>query len=128
MQIIEKLNIKSLNGFSKIFNDFVNNNDFIKSRFPNNFHINRSFLESKANSFNNRNKLTNIINLSMNCITYSEKQINKLEKIKLSNTLTVTTGQQVGFLGGPIYTFLKISSVIRYSQKMCEKQIGRAHV
>ncbi|HPI20841.1 MAG TPA: bacillithiol biosynthesis cysteine-adding enzyme BshC, partial [Candidatus Kapabacteria bacterium] len=46
-----------------------------------------------------------------------------LEKIELSNTLTVTTGQQVGFLGGPLYTFLKISSTINFSQKLSEKHI-----
>lgn len=121
MQIIEKINIKNLNGFSNIFNDFVNNNDFIKSRFPNNQNLSSNFFNVKANSFKNKNQLIDIIKESMNCISLSEKQNTNLEKIELSNTLTVTTGQQVGFLGGPLYTFLKISSAITYSHKLCEK-------
>ncbi len=120
MQIIEKINIKELNGFSKIFNDFVNNYEFIKNRFPNNQNLNSNFLNVKANSFKNRNKLIDIIKQSMNCISLSEKQNINLEKIEQNNTLTVTTGQQVGFLGGSLYTFLKISSAISYSKKLKE--------
>jgi bacillithiol biosynthesis cysteine-adding enzyme BshC len=57
----------------------------------------------------------------MSSLDLSENQTENIEKLKLTNSLTVTTGQQVGFLGGPIYTLLKIFSTVSLAEELNEK-------
>src|SRR5690606_2118930 len=57
----------------------------------------------------------------MKVLNLSEKQIENLEKFKLSNTVTVTTGHQLNLLTGPLYFFHKILQVIRCCEEMSER-------
>lgn len=54
----------------------------------------------------------------MSGLNLSEKQIQNLDKFKLSNTVTVTTGHQLNLLTGPLYFFYKILQVIRCCEEM----------
>ena len=55
-------------------------------------------------------------NLNKSAIT--EKNINKLSDKK---TLAIVTGQQLGILGGPLYTFYKIITAIKLSRFLSER-------
>lgn len=112
----------SLPGFSKLFLDFINENKFFDNRFPNNKKLftDKSFLNEIAKSEKNRELIADTISLTMKDIDLRAEQTKNLNLLKSSNTLAVVTGQQVGFLGGPIYTLVKALSAISLSIKLNE--------
>jgi len=48
----------------------------------------------------------------------SPKQMENLEKFRLSNTVTITTGHQLNLLTGPLYFFHKILQVLKSCEEM----------
>jgi bacillithiol biosynthesis cysteine-adding enzyme BshC len=140
---MEQIEFGKLNYFSKLFKDFINSSDYITSRFTSNdsnpsqtittmegfnslsdseLNSGSAFLNSRINeTFNKRNVLINSIIRSMKNIEFSDEQKNNLEKLKKSKTLGIVTGQQPGFLGGPLYTIFKSISAIIKSNELNEK-------
>jgi bacillithiol synthase len=51
-------------------------------------------------------------------IVLNEGQRKNLDLIGRDDTLAVVTGQQVGFLGGPVYTIEKIISAVKLAEKL----------
>lgn len=51
----------------------------------------------------------------------SKKTLENIEKLKDSETFTVTTGQQTVLFGGPLFTFLKAISAIHLSRLLSDK-------
>lgn len=123
MNKTEEYEYTKLKGFSKLFIDYIADNKFIKSRFPNNDSLyNRTgFLSDIASQYPFREKLKGIIDSSMSCLELSGNQKTNLDSILKSNTLTVCTGQQVGYLGGPLYTLIKIFSCISMAEELGNK-------
>jgi bacillithiol biosynthesis cysteine-adding enzyme BshC len=120
---MEQIEFNKLKYFSSLFKDFINVKDFISNRFPsNNLIQNDSFFTSRINeTFNKRIVLIDSIIQSMQIVELSTKQKYNLEQLKDKNTLAVVTGQQPGFLGGPLYTILKSISAIIKSNQLKEK-------
>ncbi len=120
MKKIDFIEYESLS-FSKLFLDYVNNENYISHKFRNTaFLHNEEFLKRVATN-PNRAELANIIEKSFCGIELSEPQKRNLDLIKKENTLAVVTGQQIGFLGGPLYTFLKIQSAISFAQNIAKQ-------
>jgi bacillithiol synthase len=110
--------LDKLESSSELFKRYLDNKDFIKEFFPANELIfnNLDYLSSiSTNKF--RNSTLDCIKETMSCIELSNNQTKNLELFSRSNSLAVVTGQQVGFLGGPLYTFYKIASAVNWSVK-----------
>lgn len=111
--------------FSKIpqngnfFRRFIEGDSFALSRFADISETeNKSFLLRKAQKFANRQLTHKIISDTMQSLELSESQKANISVSSQSNTLFVSTGQQVGFLGGAIYTCLKIATAINIANKL----------
>lgn len=103
--------------FSKLFVDFVNKQESIYSRFTGNNKTPTILFEEILSSYKNREDLIRIIENSQIRLELNKNQQTNLQQLYKDNTLCIVAGQQVGFLGGPVYAMYKISSVIN----MCKK-------
>lgn len=110
---------RSLKGFSSLFCDFIDKKEFILSRFPHHDHNTQSEEEllHAASQFS-RTNLSAAMNLTMSHADITEKQKNNLTFMQSGNSLAIVTGQQVGFLGGPLYTFYKIATAISVAESL----------
>lgn len=117
---ITTIGYDNLPGFSKLFLDFINGNSFFDERFPNNKKLlnDKNFLYQKSHSNQNREILKSVISTTMSHLNLNDKQKYYLNLLKNQNTLAVVTGQQVGFLGGPLYTLVKALSAAALSEKL----------
>jgi bacillithiol biosynthesis cysteine-adding enzyme BshC len=50
-----------------------------------------------------------------------EKRVALIESLRLTTTFTVTTGQQLGLILGPLYTILKISNTIALASELSKR-------
>ncbi len=126
MKNLKTYNYDKIKGFSKLFLDFITGKQFILSRFSNNEGLfsDSAFLNKKSIDYNLRNQLNEILVKSMSSLNLSEIQTENIEKLKLTNSLTVTTGQQVGYLGGPLYTLLKLFSTVSLAEELNQQHRG----
>jgi bacillithiol biosynthesis cysteine-adding enzyme BshC len=112
------IDFKDIQNFSKIFIDFIENKETLLSRFPGNRKPGTGELKQKAENFSKRNELAAIIKSSMSVCGFSPEQENNLDLLAENNSLAVVTGQQAGFLGGPLYTYFKAMAAIARAEKM----------
>ncbi len=52
---------------------------------------------------------------------YPEKLLRNIELLDKEKTIAVVTGQQLGILGGPLYTIYKILPAIRLANQFTER-------
>ncbi len=111
---------ENLPGFSRLFVDFINGNKFFENRFPNNNRLfeDTTYLSSIGLSCQHRNLIKSTIKDTMNDLFLNQKQSENLHLLSSQNNLAVVTGQQVGFLGGPLYTIVKALSAVSLATKL----------
>ena len=108
--------------FSALIKDYLTKNPAVKE-FYSLFPSEENLLEQakiKLNSFLNREVLQASLTRQLTELTLSEKQKENLEKLKLSNTLTITTGHQLNLFTGPLYFFYKILETIKTCDRLNE--------
>lgn len=113
-------NYIELKGFSKLFSDFTECKNSVLNRFPGNngLSVDNSLFDKLSSKLYNRDIIKQTIENSMQNIELNSIQKLNLESIKSSNTFFVTTGQQVGFLAGPLYTVLKALSAVKIADDL----------
>ncbi|OGU18098.1 MAG: bacillithiol biosynthesis cysteine-adding enzyme BshC [Ignavibacteria bacterium GWB2_35_12] len=118
--ILYSYEFNKLPGFSKLFCDFINHNHFFDERFPGNTKIfeDGSYFKTITGKYKNRKQIKSIIENSTHSIELNMSQKQNLELLTNEKTLAIVTGQQVGFLGGPLYTLIKISTAINLAEKL----------
>lgn len=123
-----KIPYRNIPGFPRLFLDYNEKSEFLESRFPgNNILSSDKNIESEtellefAIKFDKRDNLIELINKSSSCFILNDIQQSNLELLAKDNTLCVVTGQQVGFLGGPLYTVFKAISAIDKAKKLSAK-------
>lgn len=79
--------------------------------------LSSEFLESCLNRQFDRESIKNVITNSSGS-NLSDTQKNNLELVSAPKTFFIITGQQSGFLGGPIYTLLKAISAVALAAKL----------
>ena len=116
----KSISYNDISGFSKLFKDFISGNSFFIEMFPSNYGLlpKENIISKKVENYKNRNKLHLLISETMRDLPLSDAQSNNLNKIFDLNTAAVVTGQQVGFLGGPNYTYLKVCSALSHAEKL----------
>lgn len=108
--------------FSRLFTEFIGNNPFFEDAFPANSTLdNHALWQERAQRFTGRTELIHAINATMSTVTLTDLQAHNLQLLQDTTTLTAVTGQQVGFLGGALYTLLKAHSAIRYAENFTAK-------
>ena len=102
--------------------EFENVKDYYKYNFRNKEQyssIFKSISESRKNKqLNLASILSNQYSALQNVSVKTSRNIQLLEKEK---TIAVVTGQQLGILGGPLYTLFKIITAIRLSNQLTER-------
>ncbi|GEM_PF-4186779 len=116
--MLKKINFSSINN-SNLINDYISGNNQVFNFFTHKdiesslkqrqkFNVNRLALKKALLNYHKNFKV------SPNCI----KNINKLDN---NNCVFITTGQQAGFMGGPLYTLYKIITCIKLSKQIEDK-------
>jgi bacillithiol biosynthesis cysteine-adding enzyme BshC len=106
--------------FSHLFTQFIAENPLLNSHFPSQ-DASLEHWRSRAASFDGRKELHSAITTTMKDINLSSKQVENLQMLSNPETLAVVTGQQVGFLGGAMYTLLKAYSAVQASNHIADK-------
>lgn len=120
-----ELPINSIDFYSNFYKKFLECDSFILNRFSNITILeNEAYLKEKSKSFSSRERSLKIIKKSMLNLHLTASQIENLSAVEKNNTLFVTTGQQVGFLGGPLYTALKVATAISWAKRLNRKHKG----
>src|SRR5713101_5867860 len=111
----------SAGGLSKLFNDYLYDFPKVKQFYPSDFHALeniRPHFEKTQKSAQHRSVLVEILkeqNTSFGC---GEKSLKNVELLRDEKTFCVVTGQQVGILGGPLYTFYKSATAVKLSERL----------
>ncbi len=103
--------------FSHLFSEFIAGNPLLHSHFPAQ-NIQPADWRTIAESFNGRNELTSAIISTMDGLNLSQEQNENLQLLAKPKTMAVVTGQQVGFLGGALYTVLKAYSAVQSAKQI----------
>lgn len=119
------VDFSELIGNNNLFLDYINNFENVKRFYKYNFRDETSF----ENVFNKvikkdtsvTSNLVQIIKDQYSHYSPSEKTKNNIEKINQSNAITIFTGQQLGLVGGPLYTIYKIFTAIKLSEYLSDK-------
>ncbi|MCH8326115.1 MAG: bacillithiol biosynthesis cysteine-adding enzyme BshC [Bacteroidetes bacterium] len=119
------LNYKEIPGYAKIFLDYVYNFEKVNRFYKINFRNKDKYLphfKKVAESFSSRQfNLSEIISEQYLHFSPSDKTHNNIEKLKSNKTLAVVTGQQLGILGGPLYTIYKTLTTIKLCEYLSER-------
>ncbi|HEX9656751.1 MAG TPA: bacillithiol biosynthesis cysteine-adding enzyme BshC [Bacteroidota bacterium] len=111
----------SAGGFSDLFNDFIYNFEAVKRFFPFDFRLSSSYeqaMKQVAKSQRERNQLADILKRQNEHFGCEAETFGKIELLKKPSTFAIVTGQQVGLLGGPLYTLFKTLTTIKLAQKL----------
>lgn len=111
-----------------LFLDYLYEFDNVKNFYKHNFRSKEEYLKLfKSVSDTNRefrNDLPKILHAQYQGFDPSQKTKSNLDSLKEKNTLAVVTGQQLGILGGPLYTFYKIITAIKLAEYLKERYDG----
>jgi bacillithiol synthase len=114
-----------ISGSQKIFTDYIYHFKKVDKFFTSNFSDKNEYLkvfkihsEKKSEA---HNKIADIIKEQYNNLNASETTIQNINSLKDKETLAIVTGQQLGIIGGPLYTFYKIITAIKLSNYLNEK-------
>ncbi len=119
---------QDLPGFRSIYLDYINNENFVKQYYNQNFRDEKSYTD-KFNEIAgyerlHRNLLPDIISEQYDDQYKSQLLKTNLDLLNNSNTLAVVTGQQLELYSGPLYTIYKIITAIKFARKLKEQYDG----
>jgi bacillithiol synthase len=124
MNTLEFRNLPSVGGFSDLFNDYISDFQKVQNFYELDFHSLDNFklrCETVRQDFKHRDAVYNILlrqNQSFDCDQSTFVNINRLQE---ENTFAIVTGQQVGILGGPLYTLYKIFTMLKLTEQLNSK-------
>jgi bacillithiol biosynthesis cysteine-adding enzyme BshC len=114
----------SADGFSKLFHDYIYNFSKIRHLYAGDFHSLENIaphVERVRKPAEHRQILCDILGEQNRQLGCSEQTIRSIELLRNENTFCIVTGQQVGILGGPLYTIYKIFTAIKLAKHLNEK-------
>jgi bacillithiol biosynthesis cysteine-adding enzyme BshC len=119
------INFSDIPGHQNLFLDYLYEFDNVKSFYKYNFRDReeypRLFNSISESQREFREELSNIIARQYAGKKTSIKTEKNISLLKNKKTLAVVTGQQLGILGGPMYTIYKIITAIKLSKHLTER-------
>ncbi len=119
------INFKEIPGNTKLFLDYIYSFDKVQRFYKYDFRNKEQFIEKfsrmSESPKESRNELSAIILNQYQSLNASSKTLKNISLLKSKETLAVVTGQQLGILGGPLYTFYKIITAIKLCSHLSER-------
>ncbi|MCH6573807.1 MAG: bacillithiol biosynthesis cysteine-adding enzyme BshC [Bacteroidetes bacterium] len=116
------INFCDIPGHQNLFLDYLyefdNIKDFYKYDFRNREQYKKIFKSITESDNTVRVRLKSILSSQYADLSPSNKTQKNIDLLAKDNTLTIVTGQQLGMLGGPLYTFYKIITIIKLSNHL----------
>ena len=123
------INFSDIPKHQNLFLDYLYEFENVQEYYKHNFRNKENFpLLFKAISESRKNKQIDLSSILKN--QYSTLQnisgntLRNIESLNDENTIAIVTGQQVGILGGPLYTIYKVITAIRLAKQYNEKYEG----
>ncbi|MBI3189420.1 MAG: bacillithiol biosynthesis BshC, partial [Ignavibacteriales bacterium] len=108
-------------GFSDLFCDYTNNFAKLQSFFAVDFHKRNQYAQIAADvckRFTKRAELSTLLQQQNELLSAQPKTFENIQLLSETNTLAIVTGQQVGMLGGPLYTIYKTITAIKLAEEL----------
>ena len=119
------INFADIPGHQKLFLDYLYDFNKVKKFYKNNVHDKDNYLSIfkriSAQKKVPRTQLTGILTNQYNGLPLSSNTSKNIAILSDNNTLAVVTGQQLGILGGPMYTLYKIITAIKLSNYLSQR-------
>ena len=119
------INFGDIPGHQNLFLDYLYEFENVKEFYENDFRNKDEYLNKfkkitgTERSF--RDNLPDIILKQYKNLEPSQKTKDNIASLNSKHTLAVVTGQQLGILGGPLYTFYKIITAIKLAASLSGK-------
>jgi len=119
------INFSDIPGSQNLFLDYLYEFDNVADFYANDFRNKENYLKTfKSITENKRDffsEISVIISNQYANLNASDLTSQNIKKLSSKKTLAVVTGQQLGILGGPLYTFYKIITAIKLTQYLSER-------
>ena len=119
------INFSDIPGHDNLFLDYLyefeNVKEFYKFNFRESDQYQDIFKKISESERSNSALLQKIISAQYTGLTTSTKTKKNIQFLSNENTLAVVTGQQLGLIGGPMYTFYKIITTLKLSKNLNDK-------
>jgi len=119
------INFSDIPGNQNLFLDYLYEFDNVKEFYSADFRNKENYLKvfkSVADSKNDaREKVADILKTQYSSLQSSVLTSKNIESLSDKRTMAVVTGQQLGILGGPLYTFYKIITAIKLGRHLAER-------
>jgi bacillithiol synthase len=129
---MEQLNILKTSLIPELVKDYIQNNPSVCNLFGGEYDIERALALLKNRPFPKviREDLVSVLKSQYQGIglNSSEKVTQNIELLKSEKTFTVTTGQQIHLMLGPVYVALKILTCVGLCRKLSELDPGHNFV
>jgi bacillithiol biosynthesis cysteine-adding enzyme BshC len=104
-------------GASSTVGDFLTSRGPISDRFPHR-EVTPELCQKRALQGASRSRLRHLVELSMMPMELSERQRTSLDVLGAPGSVVVATGQQIGMMGGPMYTLYKIRTAVAEARRI----------
>ena len=119
------INFSDIPGHQNLFLDYLYEFDNVADFYANDFRNKDNYLKLFKSITEKKRSLSpginDLISKQYSQLNPSELTLKNIEKLSENRTLAIVTGQQLGILGGPLYTFYKIITAIKLSQFLSER-------
>ena len=120
------INFSDIPGNQNLFLDYIYEFENVREYYKHNFRNKDSYANLfKSISDSRKDKQLNLSAIIKNQYSslqnISNKTLRNIELIDKEKTIAVVTGQQLGIIGGPLYTVYKILTTIRLANQLTER-------
>lgn len=112
---------QSAGGFSELFYDYVYDYELVKEFYPHNFREGTAFgvaMKALENRQPERSIVANVMREQNKAFGSPPSTFSNITLLEKPSTYAVVTGQQVGLLGGPMYTIYKTITAIKLAERL----------
>ncbi len=119
------VNFSDIPGHENLFLDYLYEFENVENFYQHDFRNKENYLKifksisEKPNNISE--EVISILNEQYSAVESSELTIKNIKLLSDKKTMAIVTGQQLGILGGPLYTFFKIITAIKLSRFLSER-------